>query len=111
MNNYPWYRDWQKAYDGKGVTMIGIHTPESAGEAEIASVRKKAEENGLKFPIAIDNERTNWKRWDNRWWPSVYLIDKQGYVRYRWDGELNWKGAGGQTIMRRKIDELLREKG
>jgi hypothetical protein len=42
-------------------------------------------------------------------WPSVYLIDKKGRVRYWWYGELNWKEAGGQRIMAAKIEELLAE--
>ena len=42
--------------------------------------------------------------------PSVYLIDKKGDVRYRWDGELDWKDAKGQDVMRKKIEELLAEK-
>ena len=42
-------------------------------------------------------------------WPSVYLIDKQGRIRYWWYGELNWKGAGGQKIMAQRIEELLAE--
>jgi hypothetical protein len=40
----------------------------------------------------------------------VYLIDKQGYVRYRWDGELNWKGIKGDKLMRERIEKLLAEK-
>jgi hypothetical protein len=60
--------------------------------------------------VAIDNGWKNWQAWGNRWWPSTYLIDRQGYVRYRWDGELNWKDARGEEIMRRKIEELLKEK-
>jgi len=45
----------------------------------------------------------------NRWWPCTYLIDKKGIVRYRWDGELNWKGTKGEAAMRKKIEELLTE--
>lgn len=44
-------------------------------------------------------------------WPSVYLIDKQGQLRYWWYGELNWKGAGGQKTMAKRIEELLAEDG
>ena len=36
-------------------------------------------------------------------WPSVYLIDKHGYVRYWWLGELNWEGAEGEKILRRRM--------
>jgi hypothetical protein len=42
-------------------------------------------------------------------WPSVYLIDKKGHVRYWWYGELNWKGTEGEKFMREKIVELLAE--
>lgn len=57
----------------------------------------------------IDNDNRIWNDWGNRWWPSTYLIDKNGYVRYRWDGELNWESARGELIMRKKIVELLAE--
>ena len=43
-------------------------------------------------------------------WPSVYLIDKQGYVRYWWYGELNWQGAEGEKLLRKRISELIAEK-
>ena len=57
----------------------------------------------------IDNQKKNWNAWGNSMWPSVYLIDKQGRLRYWWYGELNWKGAGGQKIMAARIDDLLAE--
>lgn len=89
--------------------MIGIHTPELDNERDVATVREKAKKNGLEYPIAIDNDAKVWNAWGNRYWPSTYLIDKQGFVRYRWDGELNWKETKGEEIMRKKIDELLAE--
>ena len=67
-------------------------------------------ENKLTFPVAVDNDGKMWKAWGNNYWPSVYLIDKKGYVRYRWDGELHGKKIKGETIMRQKIEQLLAEK-
>ena len=64
----------------------------------------------MEYAVAVDNARKNWNAWGNRFWPSVYLIDKKGYVRYRWDGELNWNKVQGEEIMRKKIEELLAEK-
>ena len=64
----------------------------------------------MHFPIVVDNDKKNWNAWGNSMWPSVYLIDKKGYVRYWWYGELDWQGAGGQKIMRKRIAELLAEK-
>ena len=50
-----------------------------------------------------------WNEWGNSMWPSVYLVDKQGRLRYWWYGELNWQGAGGQNTMAQRIEELLAE--
>ena len=64
----------------------------------------------MAYPIAVDNDSKNWKTWGNRIWPCVYLIDKRGVVRYRWDGELNYGQTKGEPQMRSKIEELLGEK-
>ena len=64
----------------------------------------------MKYPVAVDGRALTWRRWENQFWPSVYLIDKKGDVRYRWDGELNWKDTKGEKIMRARIKELLAEK-
>ncbi len=111
IHNYPAYKAWQERYRGKAVTMIGIHTPEFDSEADLKRVRAKAEQNGLKFPIAVDNNRQNRKNWNNQYWPSIYLIDKKGQVRYRWEGELDSPTTKGERLMRQRIDELLAEKG
>ena len=75
----------------------------------MARVRKKAKDNGLAYPLAVDNDYKTWKAWGNNFWPSTYLVDKKGRVRYRWDGELNWQDSKGEEVMRRKIEELLAE--
>jgi peroxiredoxin len=103
------YKAWHQKYSGKGVTMIGVHTPETNRERDLKRLKRSIEERGLKFPVVVDQDGKTWKAWSNRWWPSIYLIDKKGFARYRWDGELNWKGAKGNAIMKKKIDELLAE--
>lgn len=88
--------------------MLGIHTPETEAEKDAKAVAKKMAEAGLTFPIAIDNKTTMWQEYSNRYWPSVYLIDKRGIARWGWSGELGWKGASGEEQMRKKIEELLK---
>lgn len=90
--------------------MIGIHTPETEGEKKVESVKKKLADAGLTFPIAIDNKATMWRRYGNNYWPSIYLIDKTGTGRWGWQGELGFKGARGESLMREKIDLLIKEK-
>jgi peroxiredoxin len=110
IHNYPAYKAWQEKYAGKGVTIVGVHTPEFDSESDVKSIRDKAEKNGLKFAIAVDNDQKNWKNWKNRYWPSIYLVDKKGRVRYHWNGELDSTTTKGELLMREKIDELLAEK-
>src|SRR5262245_25603134 len=38
IHNYPSYKAWQDSYAGKAVTIIGIHTPETEGEADVKRV-------------------------------------------------------------------------
>ena len=111
MRNYPWYRGWQDAFGSQGLTIIGVHTPEGGGEFDFAQMNRKAEEAKFIFPIVTDNDKKNWNAWGNSMWPSVYLVDKKGYIRHWWYGELNWQGQDGEKQMRQRIEELLAETG
>jgi peroxiredoxin len=109
INNYPWYVEWDRDFSGKGVKIVGIHTPETKAEEDVDNLRMSVEKHGLKFPVAVDQRKSMWQAWSNGVWPSVYLVDKQGRLRYWWYGELDWKGAGGQKVARQRILELLAE--
>jgi peroxiredoxin len=109
IHNYPTYRSWHEKYAKKDLTIIGVHTPEFEAEAPAERVRRKAKENDLKFPILLDTKARVWRAWGNRYWPSIYLIDKAGRVRYRWEGELHLDTAEGRRFAAH-IDDLLAEK-
>jgi len=109
VRNYPWYKAIAKEFKDKDVVILGIHTPETEAEKSADTLKKKLKESGLEFPVAVDNKGTMWKQYNNSYWPSIYLIDKKGIARWGWSGELGWKGAKGETHMRKKIEELLRD--
>jgi peroxiredoxin len=109
INNYPWYREWHDAFQGQDVSLIGIHTPETQTETDNNLLRDSLEHHQLKFPVAVDKEKKMWTAWYNGIWPSVYIIDRQGRLRYWWYGELDWQGAGNQKVARKQIEELLAE--
>lgn len=110
IRNYPTYREWQERYQGKEVVLLGIHTPETSAERDVASVRQKAAQEEFAFPICIDGKSANWNAWGNSMWPSVYLVDKRGYVRVHWPGELKWQGAMGDEQLAKRIEALLAER-
>ncbi len=89
--------------------MVGVHTPETSEEKVVENVVEDAVKTGMDYPLAADQEGATWTSWANNMWPAVYIIDKRGYIRYWWYGELNWQGAKGEEYLRGKIDELLAE--
>ncbi|MDB4368693.1 redoxin domain-containing protein, partial [bacterium] len=106
--NFDVYRRWHEKYGDK-VVVIGIQTPETALERDPLAVTRAAGKEDLKFPILIDLESANWKNWSNTMWPTVYVIDKQGYLRQWWQGELRWQGATGDQAIEKLVGELLSE--
>jgi thiol-disulfide isomerase/thioredoxin len=107
--NLPAYARWQKRFAKQRLTIIGVHTPETDREKQRDLVSAKVKENGITYPVLLDQTAANWKRWQQQMWPTVYLVDKRGHARYRWNGELDWQGAGGEEKMARCLDKLLAE--
>ncbi len=89
--------------------IIGIHTPETKEERVTENVVRRVKALGIAYPVLLDQQSKNWARWSNQYWPTVYLIDKKGHVRYRWAGELEYENAGGEEIMASYIQRLLEE--
>ncbi len=108
-HNLPFYLQWRRRFAARGLEVIGIHTPETAAESDPANVAKKVRELGIAYPVLLDPDRANWNRWQQRYWPAIWLVDKQGQVRYCWEGELEYQGAGGNGRMTDLIESLLGE--
>jgi peroxiredoxin len=108
-HNLPYYNKWRKEFSEKDVEIIGIHTPETDGEANIDNVVAQVPKLEITYPVAVDNERATWKAYENRCWPTVYVIDREGRVRYHWEGELEYQNAGGDTKVRSVIKQLVSE--
>jgi len=108
-HNLPAYERWQKRFAAKGVVVIGIHSPETQAERNPDNVAKMVKELGIIYPVLLDSDLKNWNRWQQRVWPAVCLIDKQCRARYGWEGELEYRGAGGEAKLTGLIEALLKE--
>ncbi len=103
-NVQPYVNAWHDKYAGEGLQVVGVHTPEFGFEKEYANVAAAVREAGIGYPVVLDNAYATWDAYDNRYWPAIYLIDADGFVRYKHFGE----GAYGET--EEKIEALLAEK-
>lgn len=102
--SFPWLVGLEKTFEGEPFQVIGIHTPEFAHEKERPRVLAKTAEFGLHHPVMMDNDFAYWTALGNRYWPSFYLVDKQGRVRHRFIGETH---AG--DVRARQIETQIRE--
>jgi peroxiredoxin len=107
--NLPHYKAWMKDYAEGEFVVIGIQTPETTAERDPEKVSAAATREGIKYPLLLDLKSSNWKNWSNTMWPTVYLIDRKGFLRRWWQGELNWQGSNGEQQMRKTIEQLLAE--
>jgi cytochrome c biogenesis protein CcdA/thiol-disulfide isomerase/thioredoxin len=92
-------------YRGQGLTVVGVHTPEFAFEADAGNVRRAIRDEGLRYPVAQDNGYKTWDAYGNQYWPAQYLIDARGHIRYVHFGE------GGAEETQAAIRSLLAEAG
>lgn len=83
----PWVREWYEKYDGDEFTVISVHYPEFRHEREYDNVVEATERLGVAYPVALDNNRQTWGAYNQRFWPTRYLIDKEGRIRYKHIGE------------------------
>ncbi|MEO1526249.1 MAG: redoxin domain-containing protein [Planctomycetota bacterium] len=107
--NFEIYKRWHKELTDRGVVVVGIQTPETPRERDPQAVSSAAKERRLDFPVLVDLKSENWKAWGNTMWPTVYVVDKNGYIRFWWQGELNWKGATTDKTIEKVVSDLLRE--
>jgi thiol-disulfide isomerase/thioredoxin len=101
LRTVPYVRMWADRYKEHGLVVIGVHTPEFTFEEDVNNVRRSANERGVTYPIAIDNDRAIWGGFGNHYWPALFFVDRSGRVREHHFGEGNYE----ESEMR--IRELL----
>ncbi len=101
----PYLKEWHDKYDRYGLTIVGVHAPEFEFEKNRDNVAEAVRIHGLEYPIALDNDFATWNAYANNVWPSKFLIDANGDIRYAHRGE----GAYAETEA--AIRELLEESG
>lgn len=99
----PYVEEWHQTYQDQGLTVIGVHYPEFSYERDLLNVRDGVERLGVTYPVAIDNDGQTWRAYSQRYWPTMYLIDKQGNIRYKHIGE------GRYDVTEGLIQDLLAE--
>jgi thiol-disulfide isomerase/thioredoxin len=105
LRSLPYTKAWAEKYRDQGLVVIGVHAPEFAFERDINNVRKAVKDQGITFPVAVDNNYTIWRAFNNQYWPAHYFIDAKGQIRHHHFGE------GEYARSEQVIQQLLEEAG
>ncbi|MCC9155455.1 redoxin domain-containing protein [Streptomyces parvulus] len=82
------------------VVIVGVHSPKFTHEAEHRAVLDAVERYGVGHPVLDDPERVTWKQYAVRAWPTLAVIDPEGYVVAQYAGE------GHAPAIQRLVEEL-----
>jgi thiol-disulfide isomerase/thioredoxin len=101
LRTLPYVRAWADRYRDRRLVVVGVHCPEFGFEHDVGNVRHATRELGVDYPVVIDNDFAIWQSLANRYWPAVYLVDRDGRIGYRHFGEGNYEET------ERAIQQLL----
>jgi thiol-disulfide isomerase/thioredoxin len=87
------------------LTVVGVHSPKFVHEADHDAVVAAVERYAVHHPVLDDPDLTTWKQYAVRAWPTLVLVDPEGYVVHVASGEGHAEGIG------RLLDELVAEHG
>lgn len=106
----PFVQGWYDKYKDDGLVVIGVHAPEFAFERKLKNVQDAVREYGITYPVALDNQFSTWKAYQNRYWPAHYFIDKNGMVRHTHFGEGKYEESEAVIRQLLELDEIGMEK-
>ena len=92
-NVLPSLKSWYDEFSGKGLAFVSFHAPEFDYEKKLENVQQAIKDLGIKYPVAQDNDFKTWGKYSVRGWPTLFLIDRRGHIRFTQFGE----GAYDQT--------------
>ena len=102
-NTLPYVKRWDERYREKGLTVVGVHSPELDEEKVLANVRRETAALGIRYPVVTDNDYATWKAYRVEAWPTTFLLDKQGRIRWSHVGEGAYEEA--ETVIQKLLAE------
>ncbi len=87
INTLPAIKGYDAKYRDKGLTVIGIETPETAAERDFDNLTAAVKRRGIEYPVLTDYNGANWNSFKVEAWPTIFILDKEGRIRFTHIGE------------------------
>lgn len=69
------------------LVVIGVHSPKFVHEADPVALAQAVERYAVHHPVLDDPELVTWQAYTARAWPTLVLVDPEGYVVAQYAGE------------------------
>ena len=69
------------AEGARDLAIVGVHAPETPYERVRAHVVSAVADQGIDWPVTIDNEMRVWNAYGVEYWPTELIFDKHGRLR------------------------------
>ena len=79
-------RPLEEKYDGE-LVVVGVHSPKFVHEADPEALRAAVERYQVAHPVLDDPDLVTWQAYTARAWPTLVLVDPEGYVVAQYAGE------------------------
>ena len=100
----PVFQQMYERYRDKNVVFFGVNWEKGGNGQDLKQlVRNFMDTNKYNFPVVLDHERSAQMAYDIQGFPTVYLIDRTGMIRYQNVGV----AEGIEHILADQIDSLL----
>ena len=99
----PFLQQWQEKYANRGLTIIGVHTPEFDFEERAENVRAAIANLGVTWVVAQDNDYGTWNAFNNRFWPAKYLLTPDDGIVYMHFGEGDYRET--EAVIREALSD------
>jgi thiol-disulfide isomerase/thioredoxin len=85
------------------LVVVGVHSPKFAHEADPDALAAAVQRYEVHHPVLDDPELVTWQAYTARAWPTLVLVDPEGYVVAQYAGE------GHAHAIDRLLSELVEE--
>ena len=92
----------------ESLVLVGVHSPKFEHEADPAALAAAVERYAVHHPVLDDPELATWQAYTARAWPTLVVIDPEGYIIASMSGEGH---AHGLSVLVEELIEEHRAKG
>jgi len=103
MHVFPDLAYLEEKYKDQPVVILGVHSGKFDQEKNEKNIRQAILRHNIAHPVAVDNDFEVWNAYAVNAWPTLVVIDPQGYVV----GQIS--GEGHREDLDRAVAKLLEE--